>query len=81
MKIEKRSMSSSLLREGDSITVAVTHEIRINGDSSWVRYEATSKVQNESADDATRRVITQVNLGVMEAVTEAVNGVQKAINQ
>lgn len=74
MKIARTG--TSFLRDGDSITVAVTHEIKIGGESSWVRYEATSKVNQETSEDASRRVIGLVNEGVMDAVQQTVEKVR-----
>lgn len=79
MKIAKRS--ASFLRDGDTITVAVTHEVKIGGDSSWIRYEASSKINQETSEDAATRVIGHVNEGVMQAVTDTVETVRKAVNK
>lgn len=75
MKIAKTG--GYFVREGDSITVAVTHEIKIDGESSWVRYEASSKVNQETSEEASDRVIGLVNQGAMEAVMKTVQEVRK----
>jgi len=69
---------TAFIRDGDSITVAVTHEVKIGGESSWIRYEATSKVNQETSEDASDRVINFVNVGVMDAVQKTVESVRKA---
>lgn len=74
MNIQKRG--ASFLRDGDTITVAVTHEVKIDGESSWIRYEASSKVNQETSEDASRRVIGHVNEAVMEAVHSTVETVR-----
>ena len=76
MKIEKKSTATSFLREGDQITVAVTHEIKIGGESSWVRYEGSSKIQGETSEEASQRVINHVSQEVMKAVYETVEKVR-----
>lgn len=74
MKIAKTE--TAFIREGDSITVAVTHEVKIGGESSWIRYEATSKVNQETSEDASDRTIRFVNAGVMDAVMKTVETVR-----
>ena len=74
MKIQKKE--TSFIREGDSITVAVTHEIKIDRESSWIRYEVTSKVAEETCEDASRRVIGFAAEGVMDAVHKTVETVR-----
>ena len=65
------------LFEGDTILVSITHEVKIGRESSWVKYEANSKVRpDEAAQDARTRVINHVNQSVMVAVEEAVNTVR-----
>lgn len=76
MRVVKKS--ADVLREGDRITVSVTHQIRIGGEDSWVKYEASSKLwQSEDAEDAAQRVIAHVNQGVMEAVVKTVKTVRE----
>lgn len=70
MKIAKRS--EHFIREGDTITVAVTHEIKIGGESSWVRYETTTKVNQETSEEASARAIGFVNQGAITAVHDTV---------
>ena len=79
MKIQKRI--DAVLRTGDKVTVSVTHEIKIQGDSSWVKYEATSLVQDETTEQAASRVINHVNDAAMSAVRETVNRVNGVVNQ
>lgn len=74
MKIQKTD--ASFIRDGDTITVAVTHEIKIGGESSWIRYEASSKVNQETSEQASERTIGFVNEGVMDAVHKTVEKVR-----
>jgi hypothetical protein len=75
MKIARTE--TGFIRDGDEITVAVTHEIKIGGESSWVRFEAKTKVNQETCEDASNRVIRFVNQGVMDAVHRTVEEVRK----
>jgi len=74
VKIQKTG--ASFIRDGDTITVAVTHEIKIGGESSWVRYEANSRVNQETSEEASERTIRFVNEGVMDAVMKTVETVR-----
>lgn len=74
MKISKTV--GPLLLEGDRVVASVTHEIKINGDKSWVRYEAESRVQaGEDPAAAAARVQDHVDLQVMETVKKTVTSV------
>lgn len=75
MALEVRRVVTEELREGDKITVAVTHEVKINRDSAWIRYEATSSVAGETTDEARARVIRHVSTSVINAVQEAADAV------
>ena len=74
MKIAKTG--GHFVRDGDTITVAVTHEIKIGGESSWVRYETTTKVNQETSEEASDRAIGFVNQGAIKAVHETVEQVR-----
>jgi hypothetical protein len=79
LKIEKKSSAIDFLREGDKITVAITHEIKIGHESSWVRYEAASAIADgETSETASERVINHVSKNVMNAVSETVEKVRAA---
>ena len=76
MKLVKRA--PEVLFEGDKITVAVTHQAVINGDDTWVRYEAQSSVQpGESAVEAEQRMVTHVAEASIRATVEAAKAVQQ----
>lgn len=74
MKIAKTG--GHFVRDGDTITVAVTHEIKIGGESSWVRYETTTKVNQETSEEASERAIGFVNQGAIKAVHDTVEAVR-----
>lgn len=62
------------LFEGDSITVGITAEIKVGRDTSWCKYEATTRLrQGEAAEDARTRAIGHVNESVMEVVAQTVD--------
>lgn len=66
------------LHEGDRIEAGVTHELKINGDSSWVSYKVTSKVgDGESAEVASHRVMAFLSHEVEELVKRTVADVQR----
>ena len=72
MAVTINKRSSEMLRSGDKITVAITHEISINRDKAWVRYEATSTVdEDEHAEDAKQRVIEHCTGSVVDAAQAA----------
>jgi hypothetical protein len=76
-RVVKRSTEASELYTGDQITVAVSHQIRVGRDESWVRYEAVTKIRpGEESDDARTRAIGHVNKSVMEAVAQVVETVR-----
>lgn len=81
MKIEKRGTSHATLVAGDRVTCSISHELKINGEASWVKFETNTQVQeNETANDAVQRVITLTDNAVMSAahtVVTTVNGVSK----
>jgi ribosomal protein L13 len=74
VKIQK-----NYLQPGDTVEVAVTHEIVISGEKSWIKYGVSTKVQpGETAEMARERAAEGVNEGVMTTVRETVETVRKA---
>lgn len=70
-------MEAYELFAGDEISVSVTHEVKVGRDSSWVKYEAKTKLRpGEVAEDARTRAIGHVNESVMIAVHQAVERVR-----
>ena len=75
----KRGTESYQLYTGDQITVGMTHEIKVGRDTSWIKYEAITKIRpGEGSEDARTRAIGHVNASVMEAVQAAVDTVRNA---
>jgi hypothetical protein len=57
--------------------VSVTHQIRINGDDSWVKAEASTRVrESESPDQAADRVLGFVDGFVMKAAQQVATTVE-----
>jgi len=76
MGTQLRRVAEEYLQDGDKITVAVTHEVAINRDKAWIRYEVTSVVlPDEGTEAAKYRVIQHVANGVIEAVEAAAEAV------
>ena len=65
------------LHQGDLITVGMTHEIKVGRDTSWIRYEVSTRVRpEETVEDARTRAVGHVNESVMFAVEAAVEAVR-----
>ena len=66
-----------MLVECDRVVCSISHQLRIDGEDTWVKYEVNSAVQQaESAEQAATRVITHTNDSVMQAVQVAVETVK-----
>ncbi len=78
-KVKKRS--AEYLRTGDKITVAVTHEVKINRESAWIRYEATSTVdETEGTEEAKQRVIDHVTKAVLDATLKTADTIMEVVD-
>lgn len=67
------------LEPGDRVEASITHEIKIGGETSWIKYGVSSKVRdNETAEDARARVSALANEGVMKTVFETVETVRSS---
>lgn len=61
MKLSKPE-SPPALSEDDWVTCGVTHNIKINGDDAWPKFEAGSRVRpGETPDEAYKRLSEYVN--------------------
>lgn len=75
--MELRGEASKVLSEGDRITASISHQIRVDGDESWVKYEVNAAVmQGETSDQAKTRVKDHVNATAMEFVHEVVDKIR-----
>lgn len=78
MKLVNKHEQRELLDSGDRISVSVTHQIRINGDDSWVKAEASSSVrESESPDHAGDRVLQYVDAFVIKACEQVATTVEE----
>ena len=69
MKVAK-SEAPFTLQESDTITCGVTHEIKVGGEKSWVKYEVTRAVTDESviAEQAAAELQAHVDAQVMKNI-------------
>lgn len=82
MKLQKvNQVAPELFREGDKVTATVTHNIKINGDDSWVKYEITStQGPEETIEDVDNRVIQHATRTVVSLAYQAAQKVLEAGN-
>jgi hypothetical protein len=80
MKLAKVNQVAPLIsREGDRVSVTVTHNIKINGDDSWVKYEYESRVaSDESVEDVDQRLIEHATSTVVQLAYKAAQKVLEA---
>lgn len=70
--------ASEPLDVGDRISISVTHQIRINGDDSWVKYEAsTRRRESESTEEADKRLLDHVDAFVIRACEQVAQTVER----
>lgn len=73
MRIKTTTDPVPTLVEGDRIEVGVSHELKINGDATWVNMKVTSKVgDSETAEAASHRVMSFLSQQVEELVKRTV---------
>lgn len=78
MKIEGNIGKTEVLSVGDRITCGVTHQIRIGGEDSWIKWEIDTAVRDgETEEQAVTRVLDHVDARAMEAVHRVVDTVRK----
>lgn len=80
MKLQKVSqVAPEVFHEGDKVTATVTHNIKINGDDSWVKYEITSTIgPDEHIDDVDNRVLNHATSTVVKLAYKAAEKVLEA---
>ena len=70
--------TESALHTGDTVEFSVTHQIRINGDDSWIKYGVQTKVQDgETAEAAAQRVLGHVDAFVVQACEQVAQTVER----
>jgi hypothetical protein len=66
------SQSHEVLHVGDKLTVAITHEVKINSDNAWIRYEATTTIEDgETVEQAKQRIGGHVTQAVIDVAEQA----------
>ena len=69
-----------MLVEGDRVVCSISHQLRIDGEDTWVKFETNAQVQaEETAEQASERVIQHTNKQAMRTVyvvVETVKGQQ-----
>lgn len=80
MKLQRvHQEAPEIFHEGDSVRVSVTHNIKINGDDSWVKYEYGTKIQEgEHVDDVDARLIEHATGTVVRLAYSAAQKVLEA---
>lgn len=74
IKIQKKAEEVPRLYPGDRIEYSLTHELKINGDSSWVKWGASTSVQDgESATQAKARLQQDVETEMDKLITKTVD--------
>ncbi len=68
----------TLLYPGDRMELSTSHELRIDGDISWVSLKVTTKIQDEeTAEQAYDRAYQFLCAKVDQAIDDTVEYVQK----
>lgn len=80
MKLARVTQSAPVVtHEGDRVAVTVTHNIKINGDDSWVKYEYESRVHaGEELEDVDNRLIEHATGTVVRLAYSAAQKVLEA---
>ena len=80
MKLIAKHVEGPFLREGDTVEFSVTHQIRINGDDSWIKYGIGHKlIDGETEEEAAQKAVDHVDAFVIKAcqqVAQTVEGFQ-----
>jgi hypothetical protein len=71
-------MEHRVLHPGDSLELTVTHQIRINGDDSWIKYGVRTTVQDgENSEEVAQEVLNHVDAFVVEACEQVAKTVER----
>lgn len=78
LRAETDTVRVEALAEGDRIIASVSHEVKVGGEASWIKWEVNSAVrEGEDTETAKTRVKGHVTATVMELVHEVVDSVRK----
>ena len=79
VKTPTEAIHATVVKEGDTVLCGVTHEILINGDKAWIKFEASTTVgADESAKQAKDRIVGYVSDAVIDAAKVAAQAVEGA---
>jgi metal-sulfur cluster biosynthetic enzyme len=74
----KSTRLPALLMEGDMVELGMSHEIKVDGDGTWVSLKMTTKVGvGETPDDAYQRVEQYLTEKMRMAVKAAVRNIEE----
>ena len=77
--VTRRGVTETSLFEGDRITVSISHEIKVGGETTWIKYEASSTVRpHEHPAVANERIVDHVNDSAMDTVYKTVTKIRGA---
>lgn len=69
---------AAFLNEGDMIEIGMSHELKIDGDATWLSYKVATKVGvGETSADAHRRALQDLTNQMEVAVAATVAHVQR----
>jgi hypothetical protein len=69
---------AAFLNEGDAIEIGMSHELKIDGDATWLSYKVATKVGvGETSDDASARALQYLTNKMEHAVQVTVAHVQR----
>ena len=78
LKVTKTESTPWALYAGDTLKVGVSHELKIDGDATWVSYSIISTVRDgESAEDAHERVTSILMANTADAIQKTVENIRK----
>lgn len=67
-----------VLHPGDNLELSITHQIRINGDDSWIKYGVNTKVRDgETAEQAYQRALQHVDEAIIRACEQVAKTVER----
>jgi len=76
--IKSTRLPVASLNESDVVELGMSHELKIDGDGTWVSYKVATKVgPGETSDEAFQRALSHVTEKMRLAVDAAVRNVQE----
>jgi hypothetical protein len=79
VKTEQRDPITTV--EADTIEVSYSHQVKINGDESWMGFKYTTVVRvEETLEEATARAVLAADKGVWHAIEESVATIHRKVS-